>query len=147
MARLEDEKAQLERQRVADMSVAKQLLAVAEFLTSETRALKPLEGPTAAEFGAQYACPLKLPGLRMLGTDPITDSDFRCTHALVAKHPRAVELASTPEFVRKISELREQYDEFRRAYPEHELSMEHLTSLLGSQPRQADVEEIVADGR
>jgi len=132
VARLEEDKAQLEKERVSDMAVAQKLLGVAQFLMSETRALKPLEGPTATEIGVEYKCPLGLPGLRMIGTNPLRDDDFKCTHALVARHPRAIELANTPEFTSKISELREQYEEFRKAYPEHELSTERFEALLGS---------------
>ena len=78
----EEDKAQLEKERVEDMALAQQLIVVGEYLMSETRALKPLS-PTATEFGEKYDCPLKLPGLRMLGTNPQEDEDFNCTHALV----------------------------------------------------------------
>ena len=136
VTRLEEDKAQLEG-RVEDMALAQQLIVVGEYLMSETRALKPLS-PTATEFGEKYDCPLKLPGLRMLGTNPQEDEDFNCTHALVKSHglDRAIALASTPEFASKISELRAQYEEFCKAYPELELctslagAVTHLTAVL-----------------
>ena len=137
VTRLEEDKAQLEKERVEDMALAQQLIVVGEYLMSETRALKPLS-PTATEFGEKYDCPLKLPGLRMLGTNPQEDEDFNCTHALVKSHglDRAIALASTPEFASKIAELRAQYEEFCKAYPELELctslagAVTHLTAVL-----------------
>jgi len=129
--RLEEEKAQLAREQVADAALHEKLSSVVQFLQSETRALKPPDGLTATEFGAKYNCPLKLPGLRMLGTNPMEDDEFACTHRLVANHPGAIELANTPEYAAKICELREQYEEFCTGYPEYELSVHELAAGLG----------------
>jgi len=131
LKQLEEEKEQLVREQAADAALAQKLVGVVQFLMSEARALKPPDGLTATEFGAKYDCPLKLPGLRMLGTNPMEDDEFACTHALVANHPDAIELANTPEFAAKISELRSQYEQFCKAYPEHEL-IEQLAAALGS---------------
>jgi len=117
LRRLEKEAADLERENAAES----ELKDFAMFLAQEVHAMKPLEGPTANEFAAKYNCPLQLPGLRMLGADVqggCTKGQFECSHELLARYPHARELADKPEFAKQISEIRAQYEQFCKAYPE-----------------------------
>ena len=128
MRRLEEEAAQVQAETAADEEQLRQLLEAARHLLSETRALRPLDGPAATEFAAQYECPLRLPGFRMLGVHE--RCDFDCTHALLARHPAILELAKTPEIAAQIEELRAKQEQLGRQHPELCLSVERNLEAL-----------------